>query len=145
MDIRTTHKTDKGDSVAFDLFKEESRGTQRLFLLSGYILAALKSGQTLFIDEIEASLHPLITKTLISMFTDKDLNGHGAQLIFTTHNADLLDDPGLNLSEICITDQRGFSGTQLKKLSSLPNLRKTADFRSRYLRGDFEGIPYPYA
>jgi hypothetical protein len=143
--VRIRHKSAAGESVTFDLFKEESKGTQRLFLLSGYILAALKSGQALFIDDLEASLHPQITKTLISMFTDKDLNRKGAQLIFTAHDAELLSGQSLRLSEVSLVDQRGFSGTQLKKLSSVPHLRKTEDLQSRYLRGDFEGIPYPYA
>jgi AAA15 family ATPase/GTPase len=72
-------------------FLDESKGTQRFFLHIGPWLLALECGITLFVDELEASMHPLLTKRLVEMMQDPEINRNCAQLIFTTHDAMLLD------------------------------------------------------
>ena len=71
--------------------EQESVGTQHFFARIGGWLQALENGALLVVDEIEDSLHPLLTRRLIEMMQDKAVNTKGAQLIFTTHDAMLLD------------------------------------------------------
>lgn len=70
---------------------QESVGTQRFFSRIGMWLAALEAGSVLVVDEIESSMHPLLTRHLIEMVQDDAINTNHAQLIFTTHDTGLLD------------------------------------------------------
>lgn len=92
--ITTTHRiiNEDGTTEYFQLLMEqESVGTQHFFARIGGWLQALENGALLVVDEIEDSLHPLLTRRLIEMVQDKAVNTKGAQLIFTTHDAMLLD------------------------------------------------------
>ena len=90
VEIRFTHKADGKQPVPLK-FREESAGTRRFFALIGPWTDILKNGYTVFIDEIETSLHPILVKELLKLlFCDKN-NPKGAQVIFTTHNPILLD------------------------------------------------------
>ena len=92
--ITTTHRiiNEDGTTEYFQLLMEqESVGTQHFFARIGGWLQALENGALLVADEIEDSLHPLLTRRLIEMVQDKAVNTKGAQLIFTTHDAMLLD------------------------------------------------------
>jgi AAA15 family ATPase/GTPase len=68
----------------------ESHGTQKAFYLAGPILDVLGLGKVLIIDEMEARLHPLVTQALIGLFNSLETNPKRAQLIFTTHDTNLL-------------------------------------------------------
>lgn len=92
--ITTTHRIINEDDTTeyFQLLMEqESVGTQHFFARIGGWLQALENGALLVVDEIEDSLHPLLTRRLIEMVQDKAVNTKGAQLIFTTHDVMLLD------------------------------------------------------
>lgn len=92
--ITTTHRIihEDGNVEYFQLLMDqESVGTQHFFARIGGWLQALENGALLVVDEIEDSLHPLLTKRLIEMVQDKNMNTKGAQLLFTTHDAMLLD------------------------------------------------------
>lgn len=139
----TLHKTEAGEIVKFDI-SYESRGTQHLARILGGLLAAIRQGKTVLIDELDDSLHSLLVMELVKLFKEKRINENKAQLIFTIHNTDLLSENLLGLSEIGIVSQRGFEGSKLLRLVEIPRLRNSADFRRRYLRGEFGGIPFPY-
>ena len=141
--IQTTHADAKGNEVKFNV-KEESDGTQVLFGLLPFVLFVLELGQVLVIDEIDRSLHPLIVRELIRMFKDKDYNKNGAQLVFTTHTTDLLDDDLLRVSEVAIVNKTLKKGSSLMRLCEVEEIRNVTSFRRRYLNGEFRGIPYPY-
>lgn len=141
--MQAIHKTDSNEKVYFPI-EEESEGTRRLVGLLGVILAALRSGKVLMIDEIDQSLHSLLVMSIIKLFKEKRFNTNNAQLLCTIHNTDLLASRLLQLSEIGIVNQKGFAGSSILKLSSVKDLRNANDFRNRYLRGDFGGIPFPY-
>lgn len=74
----------------FELENEESLGTRKFFKMSAPILNTLQEGKILLIDELDASLHPTLTKHLILLFNDKQINTKNAQLIFATHDTNLL-------------------------------------------------------
>jgi AAA15 family ATPase/GTPase len=141
--MTTVHKKDSGDNVFFTL-GDESEGTKRLVGLLGLILTCIKKGKVILIDEIDQSLHSLILIELIRLFKEKRINTNKAQLICTLHNTDLLCSDLLSLSEVGIVSQGRFDGSRILRLSSINGLRNANDFRARYLRGDFGGIPFPY-
>lgn len=140
--IYTYHRRTDGELVPLRL-RDESRGSQVLFGLLGVLLAALHSGSTVVIDELDRSIHPLVLKSLVSLFTDRTYNKHNAQLIFTAHNTELLDGDELRLSEVGIVTKTAQDGTQLRRLCDFEGVRNVKNFRLGYLDGYFSGIPFP--
>lgn len=125
-------------------FADESAGTRAWLSLLPYALDALESGAAMVIDEIDASLHPLLTARLIGLFRDEQTNPHGAQLIFTTHDASLL---GTALGEeVLARDQIWFVE---KDRSGASRLYPLSDFKPRegenrerrYLAGSYGAVP----
>lgn len=140
--IYTYHRRTDGELVPLRL-RDESRGSQVLFGLLGVLLAALHSGGTVVIDELDRSIHPLVLKSLVALFTDKTYNKHNAQLIFTAHNTELLDGDELRLSEVGIVTKTAQNGTTLRRLCDFEGVRNVKNFRLGYLDGYFSGIPFP--
>lgn len=141
--ITSKHKDVNNKLVEFK-FTEESLGTQILFGLIGICLSSLDKGNTLIIDELDRSLHPVLFKQLVRLFKDKRYNKKNAQLIFTTHTTDVLDDDIVRVSEVGIVSKNLKSGTTLKRLSDFEDLRNVNNFRKQYLEGRFAGIPISY-
>ena len=95
VDSKTIHNIydDNGNIVGkkeFPTDKMESEGTKKMIEIAGPIVDAIRLGQILIVDELDAKLHPFLTRKIISMFMDKDFNKNGAQLIFATHDTNLL-------------------------------------------------------
>lgn len=141
--IRSYHLDVHGEEVGFD-FSEESEGTQRLSCLIGMLLYALDRGTVVIIDELALSLHPAITTQLVRLFKNRRYNTLNAQLIFTTHNTEILDEDLLRISEIGIINKTLKSGSTIKRVSDFKGVRNVTNFRKQYLRGTFTGIPFPY-
>jgi len=121
---------------------QESAGTQRFFARIGGWLQALEAGSLLVVDEIEDSLHPLLTKRLIEMVQDSALNTNGAQLLFTTHDAMLLDLNFFRRDQIWFAEKDDKScATQVYSLASF-SPRKGENIRKGYLQGRFGAIPF---
>ena len=142
--IFSYHKDINNNEVEFDFKEEESLGTKVLAGLLGPILATLHLGSILCIDELERSIHPLVLREIIKMFKSKRYNKNNAQLIFTAHNTDILDDEILRVSEIAFASKNISSGTVIRRASSFKGLRNVNNFRKKYLNGEFSAIPYPY-
>lgn len=132
-----------GDQVLLG-YMNESSGTRRLIGILCFLLAAVRTGKTVCIDGIDESLHSLLVVELIRLFKKKDLNNLNAQLIATIHNTDVLAADVLGLSEVGVVAQRGFEGARITRLAEISGLRNPDNFRRRYLRGEFGGIPFPY-
>lgn len=140
--IYTYHQRNDGTEERFNL-REESRGTQVLFGLLGVLLNALRSGTTVVIDELDRSIHPIVLRALVRLFTDKAYNTNNAQLVITVHNTELLDDDDLRVSEVGIVRKNLENGTQLCRLCDFQGVRNVKNFRLGYLNGYFAGIPFP--
>ncbi len=140
--IYTYHKRTDGTEERFNL-REESRGTQVLFGLLGVLLNALHRGTTVVIDELDRSIHPIVLKALVRLFTDKAYNPNNAQLVFTVHNTELLDDDDLRVSEVGVVRKNLEQGAQLCRLCDFQGVRNVKNFRLGYLNGYFAGIPFP--
>ena len=143
--ITTTHRIigEDGSVEHFQLLMDqESSGTQRFFARIGGWLQALENGALLVVDEIEDSLHPLLTKRLIEMVQDNSVNQNGAQILFTTHDAMLLDLNFLRRDQICFADKdEKTCATELYSLASF-SPRKGENVRKGYLQGRFGAIPF---
>jgi len=140
--INSYHTDKNGNLVALD-FREESRGTQVLFGLLGIVLRKLRTGGVLVIDEIDRSLHSLLLVALVSLFTSKEYNPKGAQLILTAHNTDLLESSNLRTSQVSIVTRTPQLGTRVRRLCDFEGVRNLQNFRKMYLDGAFSGIPFP--
>lgn len=136
------HKSLLNEIVKLD-FCEESKGTQIMSSLLGIILATLKTGGIVVIDELDKSLHPLIVIQIVKLFKDKRYNKNNAQLIFTTHCSDLLENALLRTSEVAIVNKTKKNGSTIERLSD-SNVRNITNFRKVYLQGMFGGIPQAY-
>ncbi|WP_410619812.1 AAA family ATPase [Amycolatopsis sp. cmx-8-4] len=125
-------------------FDDESSGTRNWIGLLPQVLSALDEGLVLLVDEIDASLHPLLTAKLVGLFQDPELNTHGAQLVFTTHDTSLL---GTMLGEqVLDRDQIWFVERDAEGASSLYPLtdfkpRKDQNTERRYLAGSYGAVP----
>lgn len=132
-----THLTTSGKSINFGT-SQESLGTQKTFSLLGAIFTALKEGRIVIIDEFDSSLHPDIAKSLIKLFNNK--NNKNAQIIFTTHNTNLLDKELFRRDQIYICSKKPNQHTTLDSLIDY-NLRKDANYEKAYLDGRLGGLP----
>ena len=139
--VEVLHKSEKGDDIPLSI-KEESDGTQRFLQLVGPWLISIKLGITLFVDELEASLHPLLTRELIKIFQDPDINKSGAQLVFATHDTTLLDPELFRRDQIWFTEKDNNGATQLFPLSDYKPRRGEA-IQKGYLSGRYGAIPIP--
>lgn len=143
--IMTTHRVVEDDDTEhyFQLHMEqESAGTQRYFARIGGWLQALEKGAVLIVDEIEDSLHPLLTKRLIEMVQDRAVNTNGTQLLFTTHDTMLLDLNFFRRDQIWFAKKDEKScATELYSLASF-SPRKGENVRKGYLQGRFGAIPF---
>jgi AAA15 family ATPase/GTPase len=99
------------------------------------------------VDELECSLHPLLMREIVLLFKRRSYNPKGAQLIFTTHNTDILDDSILRLSEIILVRKTLANGTLVRRLVEARNegedIRNVTNFRKQYLAGFYSGVPHP--
>ncbi|NNN21699.1 MAG: ATP-binding protein [Acidimicrobiales bacterium] len=129
-----------GQQVPLDL-ADESVGTQTWFALIGPVLGALRSGQVLLFDEIDASLHPKLSARLLELFQDPETNPLGAQLIFTTHDTSLLNH--LNRDEVWLTEKGENGATTLTALAEYggDKVRRSLNLERAYLQGRFGAVP----
>ncbi|MBM2816554.1 MAG: ATPase core protein [Ignavibacteria bacterium] len=122
-------------------FNNESAGTQKLLHISNFVLSILFNGGTLIIDELDSSLHPLLSKMLIKLFQSKKNNPNNAQIIFTTHDSSLLDNELFRRDQICFVEKNYEGGTEIYKLSDLKGVGKNVPYEKWYLSGRFAAIP----
>ena len=123
---------------------QQSQGTLTWLATVGPAIDALQLGQVLCVDELDASLHPTLTATLVDMFKDPDLNTRGAQIVFTTHDTALLDNSPVQLleaGEVWMTEKSPFGASELFSLADFPSNRRGTNKQRRYLAGAFGAIP----
>jgi len=140
-EINFEHEDNKGSLVPMDFEAEESAGTQRFFSLLGPWLDTLEEGYTVFIDEIDTSLHPLLVRELLKLLFCAENNQSGAQILFTTHNPVFLDKTLLRRDQIWFTEKDDAGATTLYPLTDYKE-RGEAAIGKRYLAGVYGGIPF---
>ena len=134
----------------FDLDDQESAGTNKIFALAGPLLETLKGGKTLFIDELDSQMHPLISWQLVEMFNKDTDNTKSAQLIFTTHDTNLLSSELFRRDQIWFTEKDSTESTALYPLikahensDSLRHApRNDSNYQKNYIQGKYGAIPF---
>lgn len=134
IEIKTYHKFDP--KVPFDFFAEESAGTQKLFFMMLMILDIVQNDKVLLVDEIGDSLHPKIVEYIIDVFHQSR-----AQLIFTTHNTNLLNMDRFRKDQIWFVNKRENGSSDLYSLQDYSDFRDTMDLEKAYLQGRFDSVP----
>lgn len=143
--VLTSHiiKDDRQNDVEYFLdMLEESDGTQSLFYLSPILKEAFEGGKVVVIDEIDRSLHPILVKFVINLFNDKQINKNNAQLIFNTHDTNLLSLDFFRRDQIYFAEKNYESGiTDLYSLDEF-SVRKNENIHKGYLQGRYGAIPF---
>jgi uncharacterized protein len=128
-------------SESFDLLTEESAGTQKLFGLASFLVDTFKYGEVLIIDEFDARLHPLMSRSIVELFNSNETNPHHAQLIVMTHDTNLLSNKIFRRDQIWFTEKDRYGATSLYSLAEY-KVRNDASFGSDYIKGKYGAIPY---
>ena len=143
--ISVLKKTDS-ELSGLDADQIESLGTMRLISIMPVIISALQRGAVLVMDELDASLHPMIVMNLISVFHNDGVNKNGAQLIFNTHNPIYLNHNLLRRDEIKFVERDANSkSSSLYALSDFKangeaSVRKTSDYMKNYFINRYGAI-----
>jgi AAA15 family ATPase/GTPase len=145
--VETIHTTyDRHDNstsqIKFNMVSHESDGTQKLFSMSGKIVEVLKHGHILVVDEMDGRLHPALTRKIVELFHSKESNPKNAQLIFATHDTNLLDNRLFRRDQIWFTEKNRMGATTLYSLAEL-KVRNDAFYERDYIEGRYGAIPFP--
>lgn len=148
-DVLTTHKIYDSnktpiDIVNFSLDHDESSGTRKFFALTGPILDVIENGYTLVIDELDSKLHPNLVCKIVTLFNSKELNKKNAQLIFNTHDTNLLSSGLFRRDQIWFTEKTKYGEAKLFSLADFKSdeVRKTESFEENYIRGKYGAVPF---
>ena len=129
----------------FDFDKEESEGTKKYLRLAGPIIDTLLRGAILIVDELDARLHPSLTRAIVKLFNSKETNANNAQLIFATHDTNILSSEMFRRDQIWFTEKKNDQSTDLYSLVEFKlangKVRNDASLEKNYLRGRYGAIP----
>ncbi|GHV64569.1 transporter [Bacteroidia bacterium] len=135
------------DIISWNKDKYESEGTKKLIDFSGPIFDTLKNGKVLIIDELDSKLHPLITMQIIKLFNSPETNPNNAQLLFATHDTNLLSTDIFRRDQVWFTEKDEVEQTDLYALDDFvfadgTKVRKDANLEKNYIAGRYGAIPY---
>lgn len=136
---------DKNGNVAgktfMDLDLAESAGTRKFYYYIGILVRLFAEGGLLISDEIDNNFHPFLLRQFVRFFNDPLINTAGAQLLFTSHDTNLLDPEILRRDQIYFAEKSIQDETILYSLSDLKGIRNNADFARQYLAGFYGALP----
>lgn len=130
----------KTGDISFPFEVNESEGTLKYFSFAYPILHALDSGTRLIIDELGAKLHPTLLDHIVGLFNNASTNPRNAQLIFTTHDTNLLSSHLFRRDQIWFTQKDIYGASRLFSLAEY-KVRSNAPFERDYLLGKFGATP----
>ncbi len=136
-------KDEEDNSKVYELnFINESSGTQILFSIAPLLKDVFENGKVLVIDEIERSLHPNLVEMIVKFFHNSEINKGNAQLIFNTHDTNLLSLEIFRRDQIWFAEKDAEKGTtDLYPLDDF-SVRKTENIQKGYLNGRYGAIPF---
>lgn len=134
---------DKSINVTLNMQENESDGTKKLFDLAGLLLHAfnIKVSGLIILDEIDSNFHPSLLIRLISLFNDPEVNKSNVQLLFTSHDTNLMDPSLMRRDQFYFAEKEQNEGTRFYSLAELKGIRNDADFAKQYLAGFYGGVP----
>lgn len=144
--VDSYHKMINENEFATISLNQEASGTLKMLSLYPALDSVLKNGSVLFIDELNANLHPLLVRNLVLTFLNEELNKNNAQLIFTTHDAWLLSCDLFRRDEIWFTEKDANGVSQLYSLVDFKDevgskIRKDENYGKNYILGKYGAIP----
>jgi AAA15 family ATPase/GTPase len=150
--IKSLHKKFDGNNkpvvdVEFDMRAQESSGTNKVFNISGPVFDVLHNGGVLVVDELDASLHPLMTLAISNLFNSASSNPNKAQLIFATHDSNLLSYGNYRRDQIYFIEKDQYGASDIYSLIEYreengSKIRKDRSFEKDYIEGRYGAIPY---
>ena len=144
--IDAVHKVAGTDETTTIPLTEESAGTLKMFALYPPLQETLQTGGVLFVDELNARLHPLLVRAFIETFLNPETNPNHAQLVFTTHDTWQISDNLLRRDEIWFTEKDADGASRLFSLADVQDddgvkIRKDENYEKNYLSGKYRAIP----
>lgn len=135
--------------IGFEVFKvneSESEGTKKFLALVGPLIQKLDTGGVLLIDELEAKMHPHMTKEIVKLFNSYDINQNNAQLIYATHDTTNLSNKFFRRDQVWFVEKESRGSSELFSLADFRDdddkrIRKDATYAKHYMLGKFGGIP----
>jgi len=149
IDIKVIHKKENGEEKALPFYLE-SNGTRKMFYLFDFFMDALKNGMVLFVDELDAKLHPLLTRYIINLFHNSETNKGNGQLIYSTHDTVNLNKETFRRDEIWFAEKDKDGISEIYALSDYileddknagKKVRNDATYNKDYLTGRYGAIP----
>ena len=149
IDIEVIHRGENGELKALPFYLE-SNGTRKMFHLFDFFMDALKNGMVLFVDELDAKLHPLLTRYIINLFHNSDTNKGNGQLIYSTHDIVNLNKETFRRDEIWFAEKDKDGISEIYALSDYileddknagKKVRNDATYNKDYLTGRYGAIP----
>jgi len=136
-----SHNSEEGEDVVFPKSRE-SEGTQKLFEVIPLIQSAFKERKVVVVDELDNSLHPHIADLIVKLFNDEDVNRFGSQLIFSTHNMQLMSPEKMRRDQIWFCEKNG-GASNLYSLDDFDKkkVKTTTPYATWYDEGRFGGVP----
>ena len=149
--VELIHRGENNELKALPL-ELESNGTRKMFHLFDFFMDALRNGMVLFIDELDAKLHPLLTRYIINLFHNSETNIGNGQLIYSTHDTVNLNKDTFRRDEIWFTEKNRDGVSELYALSDYildddgdrktsKKVRNDATYNKDYLTGRYGAIP----
>ena len=134
---------DESVNVILNMQENESDGTKKLFDIAGLILHAfnIKVSGLIILDEVDSNFHPSLLIKLISLFNDPEVNKSNVQLLFTSHDTNLMNPSLMRRDQFYFAEKEQNEGTRFYSLADLKGIRNDADFAKQYLAGFYGGVP----
>ncbi|PWV55811.1 ATP/GTP-binding protein [Chitinophaga sp. S165] len=123
------------------LDRDESGGTQKYYNYIGELIQKFENGGLFVSDEIDNNFHPSLLKRLISLFQNAGVNKGNAQLLFTSHDTNLMNPEYMRRDQFYFAEKTRTEETNLYSLSDLKGIRNNADFARQYLSGAYGALP----
>ncbi len=144
--IDAIHRLINSDQTTSIPLQNESAGTLKMFALYPMLQDVLSTGGVLFVDELNARLHPLLVRTFVITFLNPEINTKHAQLIFTSHDSWQLNGNMLRRDEIWFTEKDYDGVSTLYSLADFVDedgvkIRKDENYEKNYLLGKYGAIP----
>ncbi len=140
LDITVSHRTEQGKIKEYNI-DDESEGTKVFIAFAAPVIDTLKKGNILFVDELDASLHPSLVRYIIDIFNNPKINKHNAQIIFTSYAFYLMDGVTLSRDQIWFTDKKDSCSSSLYSLRDSDEKRKNKSFIETYMKGTYGSFP----
>lgn len=142
-DIKLVHNA-KGSDTHINpeiQIQYESLGTSQLLIMGISILKSLESGLPLFVDEIDSGFHTYLSNFILQLFTNPRINKKNAQLVFTTHDINLLDEDVIRRDQVWFASKNQYGESELYSLADFNGVREDTPFAKWYLANKFGAVP----